>query len=315
MKQQVFIWGAGMVAPPLVQYLLQQPDLQVVVADLDKNKAEALVSRSEQGKALALSIDDAGRALEKIRESDLVISLLPFEFHPRVAELCVRSGTDLITASYTSPQMKKLEPDIQKARILVLNEVGLDPGIDHMEAMRIIHSIKNRGGRILSFTSFCGGLPAPEANTNPLGYKFSWSPMGVLAASKSPARYLSQGNIVQVDSKDLFKSPRSIHFQGIGNLEGYPNRDSLPYVSLYGIPSVQTMIRGTLRYSGWCAFMRAAIELGLLSDTSKIQEQESYGGLILRMLDQSPDEDVRAALRTRFGEDVFAQALPGLEWL
>jgi saccharopine dehydrogenase (NADP+, L-glutamate forming) len=316
MKQQVLIWGAGMVAPPLVQYLLQLPDLEVVLADLDKSKAEVLVAQSEQGHALALSIDETERALKKIRQSDLVISLLPFEFHPRVAELCIQTGTDLITASYTSPQMQKLEPDIRKARILVLNEVGLDPGIDHMEAMRIIHSIQEKQGRILSFTSFCGGLPAPEANTNPLGYKFSWSPKGVLAASKSPARYLSQGDIIQVEPADLFNSPLSLEFVEIGRLEGYPNRDSLPYVSLYGIPSVQTMIRGTLRYPGWCAFMHAAVEIGLLRDTFEIiEEKDAWCDLILRLLGQSPDKDIRSALRTCLGEDLFRKSLPGFEEL
>ncbi len=316
MKQQILIWGAGMVAPPLVQYLLQVPDVDVFVADLDKGKAEALVAHSVQGTALDLSIEETDRAFKKISESNLVISLLPFEFHPRVAELCIQAGTDLITASYTSFQMKKLEPKIRKARILVLNEVGLDPGIDHMEAMRIIHAIQEKQGRLLSFTSYCGGLPAPEANTNPLGYKFSWSPKGVLAASRSPARFLSHGKIIQVAPEELFHSPRSFEFVEVGRLEGYPNRDSLPYISLYGIPSVQTMIRGTLRYPGWCAFMQAAVEIGLLGETVEIHAKpEAWCELIRRLLGPSSDLDIRSALRKRLGDDLFNRAMPGFEEL
>ena len=312
MKKKILIWGAGMVAPPLVQYLLQLPDVEVFVSDLDKGKAEVLIADSAQGTAMDLSIEETDRAFKKISESNLVISLLPFEFHTRVAELCIQAGTDLITSSYTSPPMKKLEPEIRKARILVLNEVGLDPGIDHMEAMRIIHAIQEKQGRILSFTSYCGGLPAPEANTNPLGYKFSWSPKGVLAASRNPARFLSQGEIIQVDPANLFHTPRSLEFVGIGRLEGYPNRDSLPYISLYGIPSVQTMIRGTLRYPGWCAFMQAAVEIGLLGETIEIHAKpEAWCQLIQRLLGPSSDKDIRSSLRKRLGEDLFSRSLPG----
>jgi saccharopine dehydrogenase (NADP+, L-glutamate forming) len=316
MNRTVLVLGAGMVAPPVVRSLLERENLRVLVADCDRDKAAALVGGSPRGEVLGLNLEDTPRIKPHIERADLVISLLPFNYHSRVAELCIEAGTDLITASYSSPQMKALEDRIKQAGILVLNEVGLDPGIDHMEAMRVIHEVQGQGGRILAFTSFCGGLPAPEANTNPLGYKFSWSPQGVLAASKSPARYLWEGKEVNVTPEDLFLRPRAMSISEIGELEGYPNRDSLPYISLYGIPSVRTMLRGTLRYKGWCAFMQAAGRLGFLNDTVSLPEGKTYRQLVKRSLGVSEDlENYVDRLKDYLGEELYKKAVPLLMWL
>ncbi len=315
MEKKVLVLGAGMVAPPLVHFLLELPDIRVTVADMERNKAEALVARSPQGIGLALDFENTKRVKQEIEEAELVISLLPFPYHPGVAELCIQTQTDLITASYTSQEMQGMSEEIKRAGILVLNEIGLDPGIDHMEAMRVIHAVEARGGRIRSFVSFCGGLPAPEANTNPLGYKFSWSPQGVLAASTSPARYLEDGEEVPVSPGDLFKDPRPCSLAGIGGLEGYPNRDSIPYVALYGIPSTRTMLRGTFRYPGWCAFMRAAGILGLLNDRVPVKEGETYSSLMKRMSGMPSTGDALEALRDRLDSEHFVQAVEGLRWI
>ncbi|MFA9454576.1 MAG: saccharopine dehydrogenase C-terminal domain-containing protein, partial [Candidatus Aminicenantaceae bacterium] len=264
MEKKVLVLGAGMVAPPMVRFLLELPNIRVTVADVERNKADALVARSPQGIGLALDFENTKRVKQEIEGAELVISLLPFPYHPRVAELCVQTRTDLITASYTSQEMRSMREEIERAGILVLNEIGLDPGIDHMEAMRVIHAVEARGGRIRSFVSFCGGLPAPEANTNPLGYKFSWSPQSVLAASTSPARYLEDGEEVPVSPGDLFKDPLPCSLTGIGRLEGYPNRDSLPYMETYSIPETTTIFRGTLRNIGWCPTWKKITELGIL---------------------------------------------------
>jgi len=315
MEKNVLVLGAGMVAPPLVRFLLEQHGIRVTVADTAGQKARALVAGSPRGTALSLDFEDTAAVMREIETAQLVISLLPFTYHPQVAELCVQARTDLITASYASPEMQGLEAEIDRAGILVLNEIGLDPGIDHMEAMRIIEDVEGRGGRIRSFLSFCGGLPAPEANTNPLGYKFSWSPMGVLAASRSPARYLEHGREVEVPSGELFKDPRSFSLHGIGSLEGYPNRDSLPYVSLYNIPSTQTLLRGTFRYPGWCAFMRAAGLLGLLDDRYLTRQGETHSGFLIRLSGMPSCGDAMESLSGRFSAEEFVQAVEGFRWL
>ena len=315
MEKKVLILGAGMVAPPLVRYLLEQHGTRVTVADADGEKARALVAGSPLGMALTLDFEDTAGVKQEIGRARLVISLLPFTYHPHVAELCVQARTDLITASYTSPEMHGLKKEIDRAGILVLNEIGLDPGIDHMEAMRVIQDVEARGGRIRSFLSFCGGLPAPEANTNPLGYKFSWSPMGVLAASRSQGSYLEHGREVSVPPGDLFKDPRPFSLHGIGRLEGYPNRDSLPYISLYNIPSTRTLLRGTFRYPGWCAFMRAAGLLGLLDDRHRTKPGETHSDLLTRISGKPSCGDAMESLSSRFGAEEFVQAVEGFRWL
>lgn len=315
MEKKVLVLGAGMVAPPLVRFLLEQQGIRVTVADAAGEKARALVAGSPRGTALTLDFEDTAGVMREVGRAQLVISLLPFTYHPHVAELCVQTRTDLITASYTSPEMHGLEEKIVRAGILVLNEIGLDPGIDHMEAMRVIREVEARGGRIRSFLSFCGGLPAPEANTNPLGYKFSWSPMGVLAASRSPARFLENGQEVSVPPGELFKDTRPFSLQGIGRLEGYPNRDSLPYISLYNIPSTRTLLRGTFRYPGWCAFMRAAGLLGLLDERHLTIKGETHGDLLIRISGMPSCGDAMESLSGRFSSEEFVQAVEGFRWL
>ncbi|MCK4823441.1 saccharopine dehydrogenase NADP-binding domain-containing protein, partial [bacterium] len=177
MKQKnVLILGAGMVAPPAIKYFLENTDYRIVVADQVYSKAEKLAGNSDRTEALKLDINEVKKVDSEISRADAVISVLPYTFHPVVAEYCIKQRKHLITASYVSDSMRKLDERAKAAGIILLNEIWLDPGIDHMEAMRIIHKIKDEGGQIDSFISFCGGLPAPEANTNPLGYKFSWSP-------------------------------------------------------------------------------------------------------------------------------------------
>jgi saccharopine dehydrogenase-like NADP-dependent oxidoreductase len=316
MRKHVLVLGAGLVAPPLVKHLGEWGGAWVLLADIDGERARTLASSAPHIEAVTLGVENTDRVLKAIRGADLVISLLPARFHPRIAELCIESGRDLITASYVSPELRRLETGIQRSGIVVLCEVGLDPGIDHMEAMRLIHEIKRNGAEIRSFTSYCGGLPAPEANTNPLGYKFSWSPMGVLTASRSPARFLEGGRVVEVPPEDLFSSPRRFAFEAIGDLEGYPNRDSIPYVSLYGIPAVHTMLRGTLRYPGWCSFMRAAGILGYLDDTPRpIIQSKNFASYLKDLVGAEPAADPESALRSRLDRDLYSRSIAAVRWL
>ncbi len=267
--QTVLVLGAGLVTRPLVRYLLDQPDFQVVVASRTVSKAEKLIDGHRRGIAKTLLIQDANLLRELISESDLAISLVPYAHHPTVAKLCLELGKPMVTTSYVSDAMKSLHDQAVAKKLLLLNEIGVDPGIDHMSAMKIIHGVEDRDGQVVSFRSYCGGLPAPEANTNPFGYKFSWSPRGVVLAGRNTGRYLKDGQEIFVPSKDLFAHTWSIEIEGVGKLMAYPNRDSLPYIETYGLTDTKTMYRGTLRYPGWCETWKKFVDLGLLDDETR----------------------------------------------
>jgi saccharopine dehydrogenase-like NADP-dependent oxidoreductase len=312
---KILILGAGLVAGPLVKYLLDQPDLSVVVADVEVARARKLVAGHPRGQAEFLDIADRAALAAAIGRADLVVSMVPFTFHPVVAALAIERGKNMVTASYVSPAMRELDAAAREKGVLLMNELGLDPGIDHMEAMRIIHEVHDSGGQVLAFTSYCGGLPAPEANTNPFGYKFSWSPRGVLLASKNSARFLKDGQIVSIPAEDLFARPEIIPIPGLGSFEGYPNRDSVPYRDVYGIPEALSILRGTLRYPGWCDTLRKMVELGLLDDAPKDRAGSTFFDLMRELSGAAPGEDVRAAISRRLGLDAGSAITSRLDWL
>jgi saccharopine dehydrogenase-like NADP-dependent oxidoreductase len=214
-------------------------------------------------------LDDGARLASLVTEADLVVSLLPYTLHVKVARVAIAHRVPLITTSYVSAEMRALDGAAREAGVLVLNEIGLDPGLDHMSAMRAIHQVRSEGSCLVSFRSCCGGLPAPEANTNPWGYKFSWSPRGVLAAGLNAARWIEDGRIVDVPGPELFSHAAAYDVPEVGRLEVYPNRDATAYVATYGIEGVRTMFRGTLRYPGWCETLRVVSRLGLLDDVPR----------------------------------------------
>jgi len=313
--KKVLILGAGLVAKPLVRYLLDQPDFEVEVASRTVSKAVKLIDNHPQGIARELNLKNEEGLKEEISNSDLVISMVPYSFHPKVAQYCIEYKKNMVTTSYVSEVMKNLDAEAKKTGILILNEVGLDPGIDHMEAMRIIHEIEGKGGEILSFTSFCGGLPAPEANTNPFGYKFSWSPIGVLLAGKNSARYLKDGKEIFIPPEDLFENYSIINIEGLGDFEGYPNRNSLPYVELYGIHSTKTMLRGTLRNIGWCSTIKKMVELGLLDEEEKDWIDMTYGDFLRKLMNDPVEKDLKKALSEHLNIEESSDIIMRLEWL
>jgi saccharopine dehydrogenase (NADP+, L-glutamate forming)/spermidine synthase len=313
--KKILILGAGLVARPLVRYLLDQPDFEVEVASRTVSKAEKLVSNHPHGKAKELNLKDEESLKNEISKADLVISMVPYSHHPKVARYCIEYKKNMVTTSYVSEIMKSLEEEAKKAGILILNEVGLDPGIDHMEAMRIIHEIEEKGGEVLGFTSYCGGLPAPEANTNPFGYKFSWSPTGVLLAGKNSAQYLKDGQQVFIPSQDLFDNYKIIPIEGLGEFEAYPNRDSLPYIQLYGIQSTKTMLRGTLRNKGWCSTLKKIAELGLLDETEKDWSGLTYKGYLRRLMGDPAEKDIKKALSAHLKIKENSDVIKRFEWL
>ncbi len=313
--KKVLVLGAGLVTRPHVRYLLNVPDFEVTVASRTLSKAQALVDGHPRGRAVALNADDE-RALEDlIRHADLAVSMLPYVHHPRVAALCVRHKKHMVTTSYVKDQMRALDGPAREAGIILLNEIGVDPGIDHMSAMKVIHQVERAGGRIASFISWTGGLPAPEASDNPFGYKFSWSPRGVLLASKNPARFQRGGQIVEIPGEELFDNYWPVDIQGLGEFEGYPNRDSMPYTETYGIQPSDWMFRGTLRNVGWCTTLKKIAAMGFLDETPFDDKPATFRGLTARLLGVSRDTDLAQYLAEQWAVDPTAKPITDLAWL
>ncbi len=313
--KKILILGAGLVARPLVRYLLDQPDYEVEVASRTVSKAVKLIDNHPQGTASELNLKDEEGLKEKIAQADAVISMVPYSFHPKVAKYCIDYKKNMVTTSYVSEVMKNLDAEAKKAGVLILNEVGLDPGIDHMEAMRIIHEVEGNEGEIQSFISYCGGLPAPEANTNPFGYKFSWSPIGVLLAGKNSAQYLKDGEQIFIPDKDLFSHYSLINIEGLGEFEGYPNRNSLPYIQLYSIPSTKTMLRGTLRNKGWCPALKKIVDLGLLDEGEEDWSGFTYKDFLYKLMNDPAEKDIKKALSNYLGIEESSDIISRFEWL
>jgi len=313
--KRVLILGAGLVAGPLVRYLLETKGFVVTVASRTVSKAEALIGNASNGNALALDVHDEGALEVLISTHDLSVSLLPYVHHPTVARLCVEHGRPMVTTSYVKDEMRALDAPARESGVILLNEVGVDPGIDHMSAMRVIDRIRPSGGALVSFTSNTGGLPAPEANDNPFGYKFSWAPRGVLLAGKNPARYLASGKVVEVPGPELFANRWPCAISGFGDLEVYPNRDSLPYIETYGIATVRSMFRGTLRYPGWCDTLKRMVELGLLDEAKRDDLDGRTLAQLTGILIGSDRRATREDLASFLGLSASAKPIADLEWL
>jgi saccharopine dehydrogenase (NADP+, L-glutamate forming) len=310
----VLVLGAGMVARPLVQYLLDVPGLKVIVASRTVSRAEALIDSNPQGEARALNAENTDALRAMIPEADLAISLLPYTYHVQVAQLCIEFGKDMVTTSYVSPAMRGLDERAKAAGIILLNEIGVDPGIDHMSAMKIIHSVQQNGGKITSFRSWCGGLPAPEANTNPFGYKFSWSPRGLLLAGRNAAHYLEEGKEIDIDGEELFDHYWDVQVPGMHQMEGYPNRDAVPYADVYGIPEAETVFRGTLRNPGWSATLKTMVDLGLLDLEARAWTGLTFNQFVGQLMGYA-GEDIRQVVADYLGLQLDSSILDNLEWL
>jgi saccharopine dehydrogenase-like NADP-dependent oxidoreductase len=265
----VLVLGDGLVAGPLVRWLACREDVTITVASLVEEEARRLVGDHPRGTARGVNVADAAELARLFAGSDVVVSLVPAPLPPLVARLAVHARVHLVTTSYVSPEMRALDAEARAAGVALLNEVGLDPGLDHMEAMRLIGGIRAEGGTLRGFVSACGSLPAPEAADNPWRYKFAWSPRGALVAATQSARYLAGGDEVLVPGETLFEACRATAIDGVGPLELYPNRDSLHYVEVYGLHDVADMMRATLLYPGFCETMRAVNALGLLELTER----------------------------------------------
>lgn len=268
----ILLFGAGKSATVLIDYLLENSvleDWKIIVADSNLSLAKSKISGSSRADAVSFDINNPEEREKYIRNADIVISLLPPALHYIVAKDCVKFEKNLLTASYVDEQIRDLQSEIKNKNLLFLCEMGLDPGIDHMSAMNIINSIRDKGGRITSFLSHCGGLVAPESDDNPWHYKISWNPKSVVLAGKSGAHFKEDNEEKRVDYKDLFTAERMVEIPEIGFLSWYPNRDSLNYASLYGLQNAETFIRTTLRHPDFMYGWKNVIDLKLTDETAQ----------------------------------------------
>ena len=275
--KRILLIGAGLSTPSLIKYLLdnaEKEDWEVVVGDVDTDLVKKRLGGHPRGKAIRLDIfDDVARA-EEIKKSDIVISMLPARFHVLVARCCIRFAKDMVTASYVSDEVKSMHRQAKEKGILLLNEIGLDPGIDHMSAMRVIDAVKESGGELSAFHSYTGGLVAPKYDNNPWNYKFTWNPRNVVLAGQGGAVYIYKDMYKHIPYHRLFMRTNRINIDGYGEFEVYPNRDSLKYRGAYGLDNIPTMYRGTIRRPGFCRTWNLLVQLGLTDDSFKMEKSE-----------------------------------------
>ncbi|CAD6439305.1 636bbc0c-dd47-4929-b4a6-b0bfd4d3bb13 [Sclerotinia trifoliorum] len=266
--KKVLMLGAGFVTRPTLD-ILSEAGIQVSVACRTIESAKKLSEGVKNAHPISLDVTDDKALDAEVAKNDLVISLIPYTFHATVIKSAIRNKKNVVTTSYVSPAMMELDEEAKNAGITVMNEIGLDPGIDHLYAVKTIEEVHKTGGKITSFLSYCGGLPAPEDSDNPLGYKFSWSSRGVLLALRNAARFYKDGKIVDVAGPELMGTAKPYFIYPGFAFVAYPNRDSTPYKERYNIPEAQTIIRGTLRYQGFPEFIRVLVDMGFLSDEDK----------------------------------------------
>lgn len=321
-SKKALLLGSGFVTKPTLQ-VLTEASISVTVACRTLESSKRLCQGCKNATPISLDVNNADALDAEVAKVDVVISLIPYTYHATVIKSAVRKKVNVVTTSYISPAMMELEKDVKEAGITVLNEIGLDPGIDHLYAIKTISEVHRAGGKITSFTSYCGGLPAPEASDNPLGYKFSWSARGMLLALRNTAKFYSGSKIVEIPGADLMQTakPYDSTFPGYAFV-AYANRDSTPYKERYSIPEAGTIIRGTLRYSGFPAFIRVLVAIGMLSDTSVpfLQSPIPWKEALRQILgaSSSSPHDLEWAIhsKTQFADNAEKSTiLAGMRWI
>ncbi|KAI1628215.1 saccharopine dehydrogenase [Exophiala viscosa] len=266
-SQKALLLGAGFVTKPTVQ-ILADAGVEVIVACRTLENAKKLCEGIKNTRPISLDVSDATALDAEVEKVDLVISLIPYTYHATVIKSAIRKKKNVVTTSYVSPAMMELDAQAKEAGITVMNEIGLDPGIDHLYAVKTIEEVHKEGGSITSFLSYCGGLPAPEdsGKTGGLGYRFSWSSRGVLLALRNSAKYYKDGKVVEIPGPELMGSAKPYYIYPGFAFVAYPNRDSTPYRERYNIPEAKTVIRGTLRYQGFPEIVKVLVDIGFLSE-------------------------------------------------
>jgi saccharopine dehydrogenase-like NADP-dependent oxidoreductase len=303
----ILIIGAGRSASSLIQYLLNksvQENLHLTIGDLSLELAQRKTNKHPNATAIALDINNISQRQAEIQKADIVISMLPAHMHIEIAKDCVTFKKNMVTASYVSDAMQDLDDEVKANGLVFMNEIGLDPGIDHMSAMKVIDEIKAKGGKMILFESFCGGLVAPESDTNLWNYKFTWAPRNVvLAGQGGAAKFIQEGKYKYIPYHKLFRRTEVLEVEGFGRFEGYANRDSLKYRSVYGLDDILTLYRGTIRRVGFSKAWNMFVQLGMTDDSYPMENSEnmSYRDYINSFLPYSPTDSVEIKTRIQLG--------------
>jgi len=299
----VLLIGAGRSASSLIQYLLNKSDeenLHLIIGDLSLAAAQNKTNNHPNATAVVLDVFDATQRSEAIQKANIVISMLPAHLHIEVARDCIVYKKHMVTASYISDAMQELDALVKENNLIFMNEIGLDPGIDHLSAMKVIDEIKAKGGKMLLFESFCGGLVAPESDTNLWNYKFTWAPRNVvLAGQGGAAKFLQEGTYKYIPYCNVFRRTEFLEVEGYGKFEAYSNRDSLKYLNVYGLNDVLTLYRGTIRRVGFSKAWNMFVQLGMTDDSYIMEDSEnmSYRQFVNSFLPYHPTDSVEIKMR------------------
>ncbi|WP_142784210.1 saccharopine dehydrogenase family protein [Changchengzhania lutea] len=301
--RNILVIGSGKSTSYLLKYLLDKStdeNLFITVGDLLIENAKKLINTHPNAKAITLDVFNESSRVNAIKEADIVISMLPARFHIEVAKDCIAHGKHMVTASYVSEDMQALDTAAKAKGLILMNEIGVDPGIDHMSAMQVLDNIRDQGGKIILFESFTGGLVAPESDNNLWNYKFTWNPRNVVVAGQGgAAKFLQEGTYKYIPYHRLFRRTEFLDIQGFGRFEAYANRDSLKYQNVYGLNNVETLYRGTMRRVGFSRAWNIFVILGMTDDSYTIDDSEnmSYRDFVNAFLPYSPTDSVELKLR------------------
>lgn len=319
--KKILVIGAGRSTYSLVNYLKKQStihDWQITIADFDITLAEEKASGHERTHAIQLDVRDEEKCRELVKNSDLVISMLPAHMHVTVARNCIEFRKNMVTASYISKEMQELDAAAKEAGVIMINEIGVDPGIDHLSAMKVLDKIKREGGEMLIFESFTGGLVAPQSDNNPWNYKFTWNPRNVVMAGAGGAvKFIQEGKYKYIPYHQLFRRTEFIEIEGHGRFEGYANRDSLKYRGTYGLDDIPTIYRGTLRKPGFCRAWDVFVKLGMTDDSYILEDSEhmTYRNFTNTFLAYNPDDSIELKLMHYLGIPQDSELMDKLEWI
>jgi len=303
--KKILLIGAGRSTSSLVQYLLFNAEKEnwfLTIADQSKDLASESADNHKNAKAIAFDVNNDEERERLIDENDLIISMLPAHLHMSVANDCIKYKKHLATASYVSEEMKALDSEAKSAGIVMMNEIGVDPGIDHLSAMRVIDDIREKGGDLEVFETFTGGLVAPESDNNPWGYKFTWNPRNVVLAGQGTCKFIQNKRYKYIPYHKLFRRTEIIEIDGYGKFEGYANRDSLQYREIYGLEDIPTMYRGTLRKPGFCKAWHYFVKMGVTDDTYVMEDSENMTNrqFINSFLPYNPHDSVELKFKHYF---------------
>ena len=319
--KKILVIGAGRSTSSLIQYLLFNAENEnwfITIADQSKDLANEAANNHNLAKAIAFDVNNDEERNRLIDEHDLIVSMLPAHMHISVAKDCIKYKKHMVTASYVSKEMKALNQQAIDAGIIMMNEIGVDPGIDHLSAMRVIDKIRNDGGELQAFETFTGGLVAPESDNNPWNYKFTWNPRNVVLAGQGVCKFIQNHRYKYIPYHKLFRRTEIIEIDGYGKFEGYANRDSLQYREIYNLENIPTMYRGTLRRPGFCKAWHYFVKLGATDDSYIIEDSENMTNrqFINSFLPYNPNDSVELKFKHYFNirqDDI--EMYEKFEWL